>query len=66
MPLFAAFWKGLDLEDLLPLGLYDEAGKTVADQHRKALKHALARYVLKRDVGQADTQLEDRDILVAC
>jgi 4-alpha-glucanotransferase len=66
MPPFAAFWKGLDLEDLLQLGLYDEAGKTVADQHRKALKHALARYVLKRDVGQADTQLEDRDILVAC
>jgi 4-alpha-glucanotransferase len=66
MPPFAAFWKGLDLNDLLHLGLYDEAGKVIADQHRDALKRALARYILKHDLIQVDTEFVDRDILEAC
>jgi 4-alpha-glucanotransferase len=66
MPPFAAFWKGLDLNDLLHLGLYDDAGKVMADEHRDALKRALARYILKHDLSQTKTEFVDRDILEAC
>ena len=64
MPTFAAFWKGLDIEDRLDLRILDESGATAARQERQALRDALQTTLSRRGLITATATTED--ILKAC
>jgi 4-alpha-glucanotransferase len=67
MPPFAAFWKGLDIDDLHRLGLYDAADTQEAHQQRETLKQALVQYLIKQKAGLEETgsEWDDQHILAA-
>jgi 4-alpha-glucanotransferase len=47
-PTFAAFWKGLDIDDRKELGLVDESQSRQQHEHRARLRHALSVYLKNR------------------
>ncbi len=64
-PLFAAFWRGLDIEDRLDLGFLDSGGARKEQRRRGAVRRALVTYLRGR--GEKDVrQTETRSILEAC
>ncbi|MFC1707319.1 4-alpha-glucanotransferase [Planctomycetota bacterium] len=44
-PTFSGYWQGLDIDDRLDLGLYDEAAANQEREGREALKKALASFL---------------------
>lgn len=45
MPTLAAYWQGLEFDDLFKLGLFDEAGIEVERQRRTSIREALTQYL---------------------
>jgi 4-alpha-glucanotransferase len=63
-PTFAAFWKGLDIDDRKELGLLDETQSRQEHEHRARLRHALSVYLRNKGFlsGESD---EPRAVLQA-
>ena len=47
MPPIAAFWRGLDIDDRLALGLLDQKAARQEHKHRQSLNKALTRFLVK-------------------
>ena len=59
MPTFAAFWRGLDIDDRRDLGLLDMAGAAAARVARERVRQALARMLRsQRLLGEAVDDVE--------
>jgi 4-alpha-glucanotransferase len=56
-PTFAAFWKGLDIDDRKELGLLDEDQSRQEHEHRARLRHALSAWLKNR--GFLSPEFED-------
>lgn len=65
MPLFAAFWRGRDIEDRRDLGLLDEEGVRESWAERHAIRQALARFLVHQGFLREAT-VDERDALRAC
>jgi 4-alpha-glucanotransferase len=55
-PTFAAFWKGLDIDDRKELGLLDEIQSRQEHEHRARLRHALTVYLNNRGFLSRESQ----------
>jgi 4-alpha-glucanotransferase len=65
MPPFAAFWQGLDLHDRFELGLMDEVGLQLEQQHLLTIKEALVALLQRR--GWLEEHTADmQNVLQAC
>jgi len=65
MPPFAAYWQCLDIDDRLALGLLDPPGARMERKNRRALQHALERFL--RSKGFLKTKRPSRRALLeAC
>jgi 4-alpha-glucanotransferase len=65
MPPFAAFWRGLDIQERLGMGLLDRKGAQVEKRTRQACKNALVSFLRNKKLLEEDSA-EIRDILRAC
>jgi len=63
-PTFAAYWKGLDIEDRLDLALLDPQGARKERKVRQARRKALLQYLRKKTTRLRQTYLSD--LLRAC
>lgn len=64
-PTFAAFWKGLDIEDRVDLGLLDEEGRRAAHEERAYQRRALTLYLRNQGLLGGDEEAIP-DIVWAC
>ncbi|MBI2862126.1 MAG: 4-alpha-glucanotransferase [Chloroflexi bacterium] len=65
MPPFAAYWRGMDIEDRLELGLLDNAGAQTERETRQAIAGALVGFLQRKGRLQGDS-VDDQAVLRAC
>ena len=65
MALFAAFWRGLDIDDRLKRGLLDDEGARGERKSRQALKQSFLA-LLRRQGLLRETEEDERSVLRAC
>lgn len=64
MPTFTAFWRGLDIDDRIAMGLLDDAGAHDEWQRRDELKRALASY-LQQEGALPEFSLDEAAVIRA-
>ena len=64
MPPFAAFWRGLDIEDRIELGILDRNSANDEHRQRQALLGSLVQYL--RNQGKLGHEFNEMDVLRAC
>ena len=64
MPPFAAFWRGLDIEDRIDLGILDRSTAGEEHRQRQALLGSLVQYL--RNQGRLWQEFTELDVLRAC
>ncbi len=64
MPPFAAFWRGLDIEDRIDLGILTRDSAGEEHRQRQALIGSLVQYLRNR--GRIGHEFTDLDVLRAC
>ena len=65
MPPFAAFWRGLDIDDRLKRGLFDDRGARDERRARQALKQSLLTLLRHRGLLR-EAEGDERSVLRAC
>jgi 4-alpha-glucanotransferase len=65
MPPFAAFWRGLDIDDRLKRGLLDDKGARREKRARQALKQSFLALLKRRGLLKGADD-DERDVLRAC
>ncbi len=66
MPMFAAYWQGLDIEDRVRMGFLDEPGARVELENRQGLKQALVAFLKARGWLSSEGATAPSDVLRAC